>query len=202
MKEIRITNNQTIIETELHSSLYKVSADAELNLILLLGNKSRGQINLELMGVNASANLQIAIIGREDYRFELELEEKHLSPHTKSLVKVHSALFNQSSVNFEGKIVMPPGAEFSDARLEHHTLLLSEDAKTRTIPALEIEAQEVKASHAASLGKIDQEQIFYCQSRGFSATETERMLLDAFFKEFRSCISEEQAEKFFTLLDR
>ena len=76
---------------------------------------------------------------------------------------------------------MLPGCSGSDAMLEEHNLLLSKGCKIEAVPGLEIQHNEVQASHAATLEKVDEEKLFYLQSRGLSPEEGLELLVEGFF---------------------
>ena len=86
-------------------------------------------------------------------------------------------------LELRGKIIIGPQAHGADAFLRLKVLLLGENARAITVPELEIMTNDVKAGHAASVGRLDQEQIFYLMSRGISREEATKLLVEAFLNE-------------------
>src|SRR5262249_4906853 len=81
---------------------------------------------------------------------------------------------------FNGKIIVRPDAQKTDAKQTNRALLLSEDAQINTKPQLEIFANDVKCTHGAAVGQLDDEALFYLRSRGLSAAEARHLLIHAF----------------------
>ncbi|HEX2025686.1 MAG TPA: SufD family Fe-S cluster assembly protein, partial [Actinomycetota bacterium] len=84
---------------------------------------------------------------------------------------------------YSGLIRIHPGARGSDAFQTNRNIVLSDDAKADSIPNLEIENNDVRCSHAASVGPVDDAALFYLQSRGIPRDEAERLIVTAFFQE-------------------
>lgn len=104
----------------------------------------------------------------------------HLAPRTRSDVHVRAALGGAARSVFSGNILMEKEAFQGDAHLEDHALLLSDGARSDSIPGLEIRAMDVKASHAASTGQVDAESLYYLLSRGLDESQARRLLVKGF----------------------
>src|SRR5581483_4009356 len=87
---------------------------------------------------------------------------------------------DKSRAVFNGKIIVRPDAQKTDAKQTNKALLLSEDAQINTKPQLEIFANDVKCTHGAAIGQIDDEAIFYLRARGLGEREARQMLIRAF----------------------
>jgi Fe-S cluster assembly scaffold protein SufB len=111
-----------------------------------------------------------------------------------NLTIVHDAMRTVSRVNTRGvvrkakhvlshaKVVIPKHGQLSDSFVSQNFLLLDESAQADALPSLEIEADEVKASHAATVSPIDAEKVFYLTSRGVSEEEARRLIIEGFLK--------------------
>jgi len=108
----------------------------------------------------------------------LRYSESHLIGKT----EIRAVVEDGGSIKLKGKILIEKRAVGADAFLRFKVLLLGENAKAEVDPELEILCNEVKASHAASVGQIDDEQLFYLMSRGFSKTEAVKLIVEAFLK--------------------
>ncbi len=126
---------------------------------------------------------------------EVVVDEIFMSVSVKSqLTIIHDAMRTKSRVNARGvvgkaqntvshaKIVIPKHGQLSDSFVSQHFLLLDDSAQVEAIPSLEIEADEVKASHSATISPIDAEKIFYLASRGVSESEARKLIIEGFLK--------------------
>lgn len=97
-------------------------------------------------------------------------------------VEVKAVVEEGGTLNLKGIIMIKKGAEGTEAFLRQSVLLLGKNAKAVAIPELEIECDDVKASHAATVGQIDPEQVFYLQQRGLSSNQAVELIVKAFLK--------------------
>jgi Fe-S cluster assembly protein SufD len=110
---------------------------------------------------------------------------RHLAPHTSSLQKFKAVVGTGERASFDGKIYIEKEAQKTEAYQMSQALLLTPDAKAFSKPGLEIFADDVKASHGATIGQIDLEELFYLQSRGLSREEAKQQLIEGFAQEIR-----------------
>jgi Fe-S cluster assembly protein SufD len=108
---------------------------------------------------------------------------EHASPHCGSRQFYNGILDEQAHGVFHGRIVVHKAAQKTDAKQTNRNLLLSDDAQIDTKPQLEIYADDVKCTHGATIGQIEENALFYLQSRGITETEARKMLLMAFAEE-------------------
>ncbi|OFW02586.1 MAG: Fe-S cluster assembly protein SufD [Acidobacteria bacterium RIFCSPLOWO2_02_FULL_68_18] len=104
----------------------------------------------------------------------------HAMPHCGSREMYRGILADRARGVFNGKIIVRPDAQKTDAKQTNRALLLSEDAQINTKPELEIFANDVKCTHGAAVGQLDEDAVFYLRSRGFGLTDARRMLIHAF----------------------
>lgn len=124
----------------------------------------------------------VIFIGKNKDVFNLNTTSHHKALHTQANTVVRGVLFDQSQANIDGIIKIDPGAQNTNAFLEQKILLVGGKSQAKATPQLEIEANEVKASHAATVSKLDEEQIFYLMSRGISREESIKELINGFFQ--------------------
>ena len=105
---------------------------------------------------------------------------EHAAPHCDSHEYFNGILDDQSRGVFHGRILVQPGAQKTDAKQTNKNLLLSDDATANTKPQLEIYADDVKCTHGATIGEMDDDAIFYLQTRGLDPSTARRMLLHGF----------------------
>ncbi|MBC5800845.1 MAG: Fe-S cluster assembly protein SufD [Candidatus Eremiobacteraeota bacterium] len=138
------------------------------------------ETRLEGEGANAAINALFFNTGMQ--HVDLATTVRHERGHTTSATIVRSAANDRGQGRYLGNIIIRPHAHGSDASLRDDALLLSKRAHIDSIPALEIAANDVKAFHGATVGSIDDEQLFYAQSRGIGRGEAERMIALGFFE--------------------
>ncbi len=138
--------------------------------------------NTSLEGEGASSEVLCAYKSRKTQHIDFSVNAHHMVPHTHNNVLAKGTLADRSTAVFRGLIKIDKAAQQTDSYLADHTLLLSDGALANSIPALQIDANDVKASHGATIGQIDEEQLFYLMSRGLTREEAEHMVVTGFFE--------------------
>jgi Fe-S cluster assembly protein SufD len=110
-----------------------------------------------------------------------DTQQNHLAPHTTSDLLFKGALVGESQSVWQGMIYVAKNATKTDGYQTNRNLILDRRAKADSIPGLEILTDDVRCSHGATVGKIDQEQVYYLESRGLQRTEAERLIVEGFF---------------------
>ena len=131
----------------------------------------------------ASADLRGLYLLTGDQHADNHTTVDHAKPHCTSRELYKGVLADNAHGVFNGKVLVRPSAQKSDAALSNHNLLLSDQAQVDTKPELEIYADDVKCSHGTTVGQLDDAQIYYLRSRGIPAEESRRMLIRAFIEE-------------------
>lgn len=159
-----------------------VAQDGKINWYLgLFGAMlSRYRIDYYLNGTGASANDSEVIFGNNEQSFDLSANVNHEKPSTEGRVIEKSILKNKSKSLFKGMIRIKEKAVKSQSFLSGRSILLDKDAKSDSIPGLEIFTNDVKATHSASVAQVDEEQIFYLGTRCLSRKEAERIIVEGF----------------------
>ena len=162
----------------------EVAADAQVNWYLgLFGSMvSRYRTDYHLAGAGASANDSEVAFGSGTQSFDLQSNANHEAPSTEARITEKSILRGSSRSLFKGMIRIMENATRSNSYLSGRSILLDADAKSDAIPGLEILTNDVKATHSASVAQIDEEQIFYLQSRCLSRKEAERTIVEGFLE--------------------
>lgn len=140
------------------------------------------RLDVVLCGENAMVEVVGLVMGSGSQNKSLELYVTHAAPKTKSEVKVRSVLRDRSTFSFRGNVKIEKGAKGADAYLRSDALLFDEAKMGDDTPALEILEPEVKAGHAATIGKVDEQMLFYLMSRGLSRSQAEKLLIEGFVK--------------------
>lgn len=173
-----------ILTQNLNSCDIYLKESAKLALIGLITNgwEDRRTLNFHFEGSKSEATCLFLIIGRENKKFTFETISRHKVSQTRGYYYVRNVLFDAAMVDYKGDLVIEKPAKMTDCYLAHHSLMLSKDAKAYSIPSLEIEADDVKAGHSASMGNVDEELLFYLQSRGLSKNDAEKLLVAGFMQ--------------------
>jgi len=161
-----------------------VAQDSQINWYLgLFGAMlSRYRIDYFLNGTGASVNDSEVVFGNDEQSFDLSANVNHEKPSTEGKVIEKSILKNKSKSLFKGMIRIKEEASKSKSFLSGRSILLDKGAKSDSIPGLEIFTNDVKATHSASVAQIDEEQIFYLQTRCLDREEAERIIIEGFLE--------------------
>src|SRR5882724_1263470 len=149
----------------------------------------RNEIHVRLAGERAACNLYGFYLGRGQQHHDCTTEIVHAEPRTSSREIYKGVLDDRARGVFQGKIAVARNAQKADGHQLSKTLLLSERAEIDTKPELEIFADDVKCSHGAAAGELDDDALFYLRARGIGLAEARRMLVEAFVGETLESIS-------------
>lgn len=147
------------------------------------GATSREDYKIDLLGQECSAALNGVWDVSGDKQHHVHVWMHHHAPSCQSLQKFKGILFDHARSSFEGKIYVEREAQQTQAYQLNPNLLLSEHASANSKPNLEIFADDVKASHGATVGQLDEEALFYLKSRGISLEKARRLLIQGFKEE-------------------
>ncbi|MFQ5699491.1 MAG: Fe-S cluster assembly protein SufD, partial [Myxococcota bacterium] len=170
---------------EIASLLARLEANATLSVgSLSLGAAlSRYQIEIQLAGEGAAAELSGLYLGRGSRTIDHHVWIDHAAPRTRSLQQLRGILDERSQGVFRGRVHVRPGSQQIDASQSHRTLMLSDDARVHAEPQLEIYADDVKCSHGNAVGQLDPDALFYLRSRGLPESQAREVLTEAFARE-------------------
>jgi Fe-S cluster assembly protein SufD len=141
---------------------------------------SRLDLNVRLVGAQSSADLHGLLTPTGNQHIDAHTKIEHCVPHTQSNEEYRGIAAGRGRGVFNGKVIVHPGAQKTDARQSNRNLLLSATAEIDTKPELEIYADDVKCSHGATTGQLDPVSLFYLRSRGLSESEARTALIRAF----------------------
>jgi Fe-S cluster assembly protein SufD len=152
---------------------------------------ARNQLFVRCAGQDATIGLRGASLLKGNQHADTTLVLEHARPGCTSREIFKSVLDGQSHGVFQGKIIVRPGAQKSDARMMTNALLLSDQAEADNKPELEIFADDVQCGHGATAGALDENLKFYLMARGIPESEAESLLVQAFVGEAVDCINHE-----------
>jgi Fe-S cluster assembly protein SufD len=161
----------------------QVGRDANLDWIFgAMGSPlTKNFSSLELVGAGASGRMSGFYFTNGQQHLDHDTRQDHLAPHTTSDLLYKGALKGSSRSVWQGMIYVAPDAQKTDGYQANRNLILSPEARADSIPGLEILADDVRCTHGATVGKIDQEPMFYLLSRGIPPEDAERLMVEGFF---------------------
>jgi len=162
---------------------------------LWTGEEKELVYNISLIGKGASVKFLGLLLGSDNQGLKLKITVIHQAENTKSEVIIKSALRDTSHVFIDGLIKIEPGAKGTNAWLAAHLLLLSKEAKGIAVPNLEILENDIKAGHAATVGRINELELFYLMSRGIPEKKAKSLIVDGFFESLITQFPPELQEK-------
>jgi Fe-S cluster assembly protein SufD len=174
---------ENVIALQMNSTTVDHDASA-MSLNLHLGAKySRFESLSRLIGEGGRSDLLAVAVAKHQQEFDARTLQDHVSPHTASDLLYKNALDDRARTIFGGLIRVEPHAHFTDAYQKVRNLLLSDDAEANSMPGLEILADNVRCTHGATSGQIEEDQLFYLRSRGIPTKVAQRLLVTGFLDE-------------------
>jgi len=163
----------------------EVGRDANLDWVALGFGSARGKVRMEtkLAGRGSSAKVTGAYAGAGSQHLDYDTTQEHAAEDTFSDLAFRGVLADHATAVWRGMIRVDPGAQRTDAFQESRNLLLSTDAHADAIPGLEIEADDVRCTHAAAVAQVDSEQLYYLRSHGLPEPEAKRLVIEGFLQE-------------------
>jgi Fe-S cluster assembly protein SufD len=162
-----------------------VGRDAELDWVAGGFGSKKGKIRIQndLAGQGATSRVTGAYFADDSQHLDYDTLQKHIAPNTTSDFAFKGALRDKASAVWRGMIRVEQEAQKTNAYQENRNLLLSPNAHADSIPGLEIEANDVRCTHGATVSQVDRDELFYCMARGLSRGEAERLIVRGFYQE-------------------
>ncbi len=163
----------------------QVGRDAELDWVAGGFGSKKGKVRIEndLAGQGATSRVTGAYFADGDQHLDYDTLQEHQAANTTSDFAFKGALRDQATAVWRGMIRVEPEAQKTNAYQENRNLLLSPKAHADSIPGLEIQANDVRCTHGATVSQVDREQLFYAMARGLTQPNAERLILRGFFQD-------------------
>jgi Fe-S cluster assembly protein SufD len=161
----------------------QVERDANADWIFgaIGGHLTKNFADLDLIGQGATGKMSGFYFTDQDQHLDYDSQQNHMAAHGTSDLLFKGALMDTSRVVWQGMIYVAPGAAKTDGYQANRNLVLSRGARADSIPGLEILADDVRCTHGATVGKIDQDEVFYLMARGIPRIQAERLVVEGFF---------------------
>src|SRR5688572_16775415 len=163
----------------------RIGRDAELDWVAAGFGSKKGKIRIQndLAGQGATSRVTGAYFADGVQHLDYDTFQEHIAPNTTSDFAFKGALRDESSAVWRGMIRVEEDAQKTNAYQENRNLLLSPKAHADSIPGLEIQANDVRCTHGATVSQVDRDQLFYAMARGLSYAEAERLIVRGFFQD-------------------
>ena len=170
-------------------------ADVRTTAVGFGGSLARVEAESVLAEPGGSSEMLGIYFADGDQHFDHRSLQDHVAPDCYSDLLYKGALRDESRAVYSGWVMVRPGAQKTNAMQTNRNIVLSENAKADSIPNLEIEANDVRCGHAASVGPVEEEMLFYLMSRGIPRNEAERLVVFGFFQEVIDRITLEEVRE-------
>jgi len=162
----------------------QLSRDSSYNsLVVAFGGRfHKANVETALQGPGAFGEMLGVLFGNQRQFFDHHTLQDHQAPHTTSDLLYKGALTDQARSVFSGLIHARKVAQKTDAIQTNRNLLLSDNSRADSIPNLEIEANDLRCTHAATVAPVDEEQMFYLRTRGLNEADAKRVIVEGFFE--------------------
>ena len=170
-----------------------VERDAKVEIIIVVmpGMNCDIKLDVRLAGEGVEANIYGAYVCGGDEKIKIAVDMHHDVSHCNSRQLFKGIAGGVSKVDFYGKIIVAQDAQRTEAYQENHNILLTDGAKVDTKPQLEIYADDVKCSHGATIGRLNEEEQFYMRSRGISLEDAKVLQMISFVAPILENITDE-----------
>lgn len=190
----KIQNSTANIASNFHADLNAKSILNYQNAILH-GNNLSENIIIQFHGEHANSKAFGFYKLQDEQKIDLNYRVEHLAANCNSYQNFKGIIDGNAAANFSGRIIVPQNAIKSEGVLTNKNLLLSDRAKVKSLPELEIYTDDVKCSHGSAVGQLDQQALYYLRTRGFSLPFAKQILIDAFANEILAKFPEFLQEK-------
>ena len=168
---------------QVNSTVVARDASATGMNLNLGGAYARTESVSKLAGPGGRSEMLSVSVASGTQEFDQRTLQDHLQPHASSDLLYKNSLSDKARTIFAGLIVVEPGAHKTDAYQKVRNLLLSDEAEANSAPGLEIEADDVRCTHGATSGQIEEEELFYLLSRGIDQLTAKQLIVSGFLNE-------------------
>jgi Fe-S cluster assembly protein SufD len=161
-----------------------VGRDATLHWVVSgMGSRlTKSFIDSSLVGPGSTALMSGVFFGDGRQHLDYDTQQNHVADHATSDLLYKGALKDRARSVWQGMIKVYPGAQKTDGYQANRNLILDKTARADSIPGLEIEADDVRCTHGATISQLDPDEVFYIRSRGLPLEDTQRLIVQGFFE--------------------
>ncbi len=180
-----VTTNRIVVKKYRNANIreeFSVGPNARLTLVYVIDGSMDMEVSpsVHLVGSGASATIIALVSGNKHGRIRMQTLQHHKAPNTTSNLLVKSTLSGQSEMYYEGSIRVDVSAQKTDAYQRNENLLLDNETRATSSPALEILANDVRCTHGAVIKTLDENELWYLSTRGIDRTKGRDMIASGF----------------------
>lgn len=185
---------------ELPFSNIVVGGDARLDIVIVVlpGISADVRIAVDIVGPHSEVHISGLYLSNADERISIRTDLRHRVPECVSTQLFNGVAGGSSRVSFFGKIVVAPDAQKTEAYQTNRNLVVSDNARVETKPQLEIYADDVKCSHGATVGQLNEDEQFYMRSRGIPEKEARILQIISFLAPVLAAIPDARTREILT----
>ncbi|WP_309384937.1 Fe-S cluster assembly protein SufD [Cerasicoccus frondis] len=184
--------NDEALSFQLEANIADRDSQVKTIAVNLGSQYARLQNHTRIVGPGADVKMYGLTVSKSEQEFDQRTLQIHEAPNAVSDLLFKNALLDDSRTIFSGLIKVAKDAQQTDAYQTNRNLLLSKTAEANSLPGLEIEANDVKCSHGATTGQVDENELFYLMARGIPQQTAYQLLVFGFFEEIVEKISNEE----------
>lgn len=197
--------NTKTLSFQLNTNNAQRDTNAKSIIVNVGSSQARQEVHGKIFGSGSNVEMYSVNVPRGAQQFDQRTLQTHIAPHSRSDLLFKNALLDRSRTIFSGLIIVEEGAQQTDAYQTNNNLMLSEEAESNALPGLEIKANDVKCSHGATTGRIDESNLFYFLARGIPRAKAHELMVFGFLEEIigkfenetlREYVRERLADKF------
>jgi Fe-S cluster assembly protein SufD len=183
--KVEYVSLQNLSQETWHFASHRAQVDRDAELDWVAGGfgskKGKTRIQNDLAGAGATSRVTGAYFADGDQHLDYDTFQQHIAPNTTSDFAFKGALRDHATAVWRGMIKVEKEAQKTNAYQENRNLILSDKAHADSIPGLEIEANDVRCTHGATISPVNRDELFYAMARGISRGEAERLIVRGFF---------------------
>ena len=169
----------------------EAEADVNVTVLAMPGKDIDLPISVDLVGEGADVKISGLYLCSGADKMQIRTEVRHRVPSCVSMQLFSGIASGKSKARFYGKIVVAPDAQKTEAYQTNHNLILSDGAEAEAKPQLEIYADDVKCSHGATVGQLNEDEQFYMRSRGIPEDEAKVLQMSSFIAPVLANVADE-----------
>jgi len=184
--------NLNTLSFQLNTNNAKADTQSKSTVINIGSQQARQEIHGRIFGSGSNVEMYALNVPAGSQEFDQRTLQTHIAPHSRSDLLFKNALLDKARTIFSGLIIVEEDAQQTDAYQTNNNLMLSEEAESNSLPGLEIKANDVKCSHGATTGRIDESELFYFLARGIPRLKAQQLMIFGYLEEIIGKLGNEE----------
>jgi Fe-S cluster assembly protein SufD len=188
--------NLNTLSFQLNTNNAQANTEAKSTLINVGSAQARQEVHGKIYGSGSNVEMYALNVPKGTQEFDQRTLQTHIAPQSRSDLLFKNALMDKARTIFSGLIIVEDDAQETDAYQTNNNLMLSETAEANSLPGLEIKANDVKCSHGATTGRIDESELFYFLARGIPRRKAQELMVYGYFEEIIAKLDDQQLTEY------